>query len=152
MFIVNNRDHIGFRFRLVHNLSKRKLDEFTGCAGDHRTSAIQHWIIGHLAHHPDQEFFQRDIEAQFNIRRSTATGILQLMEQNGLIRRTAVEYDARLKRIELTDKALEEEARCRAKIDEFDKLMTKGIDSQELEICKRVLDKIMKNLEEINPC
>ena len=150
MFTVDKHDHIGFRLRLVHNLTKRKLDEFTGRTDEQKTSAIQHWIIGHLAHNPDREFFQRDIEAQFNIRRSTATGILQLMEQNGFIRRTPVEHDARLKRIELTEKALEEEARCRTKIDEFDRLMTKDIDESELKICKQVLDKIMKNLEEID--
>lgn len=152
MFTVENNLHIGFRLRNVHNLAKRKLDEFTGRVDERRTSAIQHWIIGHLAHHPDEEVFQRDIEAQFNIRRSTATGILQLMEQNGLIHREPVDYDARLKRIVLTEKALAEEARCREKIDRFELLMTKDIDQQELGTFVAVLDKIIRNLEEITPC
>ena len=34
--------------------------------------------------------FQRDVEAEFNIRRSTATGILQLMEKNGFLLREPV--------------------------------------------------------------
>ncbi len=34
-----------------------------------------------------KEIFQKDIEAEFNIRRSTATGILKLMEKNGFINR-----------------------------------------------------------------
>lgn len=49
--------------------------------------------------------FQRDIETQFAMRCSTATGILQLMEQHGLLYREQIVHDARLKRLVLTEKA-----------------------------------------------
>ena len=63
---------------------------------------MQGWIIGYLYQNRDKEVFQRDIQEQFSIRRSTVTGILQLMEKNGLITRSSVERDARLKKLELT--------------------------------------------------
>ena len=48
---------------------------------------------------------RKDIEEEFQIRKSTVTGILQLMEKNGFIYRESVEKDARLKRIVPTKKA-----------------------------------------------
>ena len=54
-----------------------------------------------------QDIYQRDIEDVFEIRRSTATGILQLLERDGYIERVSVPTDARLKKIVLTDKAKE---------------------------------------------
>ena len=60
-----------------------------------------------FAENADRDIFQKDFEEEFSIRRSTATKILQLMEKNGLIERQKVESDARLKKIVLTNKALD---------------------------------------------
>ena len=63
---------------------------------------------------------QKDFEQQFNIRRSTASNILALIEKNGLIQRESVPYDARLKKIVLTDKAIEKIAqKAFDKIEEY---------------------------------
>lgn len=48
---------------------------------------------------------QRDIEAEFNIQRSSATVTLQRMEKRGLITRTPSASDARQKEVHLTAKA-----------------------------------------------
>ena len=69
------------------------------------TTGMQGWIIGFLHRNEDRDMFQRDVEAEFNIRRSTATGILQLMEKTASSA-GAVAYDARLKKLVLTPKAL----------------------------------------------
>ena len=42
--------------------------------------------------------FQRDVEQVFSLSRSTATGILQQLEEKGLLRRESVPSDARLKK------------------------------------------------------
>ena len=49
--------------------------------------------------------YQKDIEEEFRIRKSTVTGILKLLEKNGFIRRESVPQDARLKRIVPTARA-----------------------------------------------
>lgn len=41
--------------------------------------------------------FQKDLETEFCIGRSTVTNILNLMEKKGFVRRESVSYDARLK-------------------------------------------------------
>src|SRR5690606_41099126 len=55
--------------------------------GQDGLTSMQGWIIGYLSKHKEQPVFQRDLEKQFNIRRATASGLLQLMERNGLLRR-----------------------------------------------------------------
>jgi DNA-binding MarR family transcriptional regulator len=50
--------------------------------------------------------FQKDIEKEFDIRRSSATNALQLMEKRGLIIRERVSIDARLKKVSLTEKGI----------------------------------------------
>ena len=49
-------------------------------------------------------YFKKILNPEFNLRPSTATGILKLMEKNGVIRRESTPYDARLKRIVITEK------------------------------------------------
>ena len=61
-------------------------------------TAVQSRVIYYiLVHCQDGPVFQRDIENVFGLSRSTATGILQLLEKNGIIRRESVASDARLK-------------------------------------------------------
>lgn len=58
-------------------------------------------IIIHLFEHG--ETFQRDLENEFQVNRSTITKIVQAMESRGYIRREPVPYDRRLKRLVLTE-------------------------------------------------
>ena len=51
--------------------------------------------------------YQRDIEETFDIRRSSVTNVLQILEKNGYITRESVKDDARLKRLILTNKGQE---------------------------------------------
>ena len=67
---------------------ERGVDELTAMHG---------WILGYLCRNEDKDIFQKDIEAEFKICRSTVTNILKLMEKKGYIRRESVPYDARLK-------------------------------------------------------
>lgn len=52
-----------------------------------------------------KDIFQRDVEFNFQIRPSSATALLQSLENQGLIRREQTASDGRYKRIVLTEKA-----------------------------------------------
>lgn len=54
----------------------------------------------------NRDVFQRDIEKEFDIRRSSTTTALQLMEAKGFIIRQSVTIDARLKKVLLTEKGI----------------------------------------------
>jgi len=53
------------------------------------------------------DVMQKDIEKEFDIRRSTTTNALQIMEKQGLIYRTGVSTDVRIKKVSLTKKGKE---------------------------------------------
>lgn len=141
------RNRIGFEVKTLSNLIKRKLDQSVFCPHSGHPTGMQGIIIGYLYHNQDRDIFQKDIEAQLNIRRSTATGILQLMEKNGLIERAAVSHDARLKKLLLTSKAISLHDDVMKKLNELEKLITRGLSPEEVEAFLATLQKMKKNLE-----
>lgn len=111
------------------------------------TTGMQGWIIGFLHRNEDRDMFQRDVEAEFNIRRSTATGILQLMEKNGFLLREPVAYDARLKKLVLTPKALAVHEGVISRIRATEARITKDVTPEELEQFFAITAKFRRNLE-----
>ena len=101
-----------------------------------------------LSDNDKKDIFQRDIEEEFSVRRSTATGILQLMEKNNLIKREPVSYDARLKKLVLTKKALDIQNEINQEIKAHDKKLSQNISKDDLEIFFKVMKQIRKNLGE----
>jgi len=73
--------------------------------------------------------------------------MLKLMETNGLITKEPVPYDARLKKIVLTDKAIEIHNQIEQNINNLEESISRGITPEETEIFYKVLDKIKANLE-----
>lgn len=123
---------------LDHTSTKRYVDPLTGTHG---------WVIKYLYERQGQDTFQRDLENQFSIRRSTATGILQLMEKNEMIIRQPVDYDARLKKIILTEKAKDCHKMIEAAVEEVENKLVQGLSENELELFFSVIHKMKKNME-----
>lgn len=145
---AEEKRHIGFEMKSVNNMIRRKLDIRFADAGHGELTGMQGPMLGFIHRESSKrDVFQRDIEKEFNVRRSTATVMLQNLEQRGYIVREAVDRDARLKKIVLTDKAvLHNIAICR-EIDTFNRELEAGLTSAEKEEFLRILDKIKKNLE-----
>ena len=88
------------------NLIFRKINQFARENGVEQATPMHGWIIEYLYRHRDAAVFQRDIEREFSITRSTVTNILQLMERKGYIERRSVPQDARLKQLVLTEEGI----------------------------------------------
>ena len=93
-----------------------------------------------------REVFQKDIEDEFDIRRSSVTQIIQLLERDGLIVRESVQRDARLKKLVLTEKAIEIQKVMNGKVRELEAEMQKDISPEEKELFLKILCKIRKNV------
>ena len=126
---------------LDNNSQKEYIDKLTGTHG---------WALGYLHRNRDRDIFQKDFEKEFDIRRSTASHILSLMEENGMITRESVPYDARLKKIVLTEKAMNIEEEVMQFFDKLEQEFERNITKEELEIFYSVLDKINDNIERID--
>ena len=142
--------HVGREIKALNNQIKRVINsrlERQRPQGEYRPTGSQGLILGFLYLHRDKEIYQRDVEAEFHIRRSTATGILQLLEREGLIRRLPVAKDARLKKLELTPKALAIHAQVDQEIQELEAQMLRGLSQTEIEAFFSALCKIRENIE-----
>ena len=138
---------IAFEIKVLANLIKRNLDDGALDDGEEGLTGMQGWIIGYLRANADRAVFQRDLEKDFNIRRATVTGVLQLMERNGLIVREAVEYDARLKKITLTPKAITQHDRVILRFKEFENNLRRGLNEEEIASFFAIAEKLKRNLE-----
>ena len=138
MFKIDKEKLVGFEIKTVHNLLKRDFDKLPIHDKFNNLTGVQKWVVAYLSEHEGQDVFQRDLEEEFSIRRSTATGILQLMEKNDLIIRQTVSYDARLKKLVLTKKASEIQHEIHKEIEKHDKKVREGITEEELE--ERIVD------------
>jgi len=94
--------NVAHLIKVASNEISRGINTF---AGKYGLTGTQVQIIHYLANPPKEYIYQKDIEEEFNIRRSTATNILKTMEKDELIIRRNVKSDSRLKRIVLSDKA-----------------------------------------------
>lgn len=139
---------IGFALKSVNNLIRRKMDGRFEESGLEDICGMQGPILGFISEKSKtQPIFQKDIEKEFNIRRSTATVMLQKLEQKELIVREAVEEDARLKKITVTPKAEAIDAQIRRQVDAFHEELEAGLTKEEKEQFLSILDKIKRNLE-----
>ena len=76
--------HVGGEIRVLSNLIKRCMDD--GMPPE--TTGMQGWIIGFLHRNEDRDMFQRDVEAEFNIRRHGTA--YALWKKNGFLLREPV--------------------------------------------------------------
>ncbi len=141
------KNRIGFEIshcsRLIRrymdaNALKSYIDEMTGTHG---------WALGYFYQNRDRDVFQKDFEKEFDIRRSTASSILSLMEKNGLIERKSVPNDARLKKIVLTQKALELHQKVDAAFCKMEEDISEGISADEMDTLFKIIEKINSNIE-----
>ena len=140
-----DRPHVG---RLIHILShqmKRHSFMTSGDVGD--LTATQKHVLQHILmesmHH---EVYQRNIEEFFQVRRSSATELLKLLEKKGFITRESVEWDARQKRIIPTEKALQVRAEILKDIECMEDCLREGISDAEFENCLATLKKMIGNI------
>lgn len=146
------RNKMGIRMEIMglNNQLRRNADAVTARYGGKHFTGMQSFILAHLYEcaEKNQDVFQRDIEREFYISRSTASGILSLMEKNGLILRLSVPQDARLKKLVPTPKA---EGICRAirsDLDRIDASFENALTPAEKKQMLVYLDKLWKAVEE----
>lgn len=146
---MNSKD-IGKHLAQLNNLIHREISKNESAKNDAspEISRASSGILIYLSVHKDAPVYQRDLEKEFTVRRSTMSKVLSLLESKGLIVRVNVNSDKRLRKIELTDKAALLTDKLKANAVALEQKMTSGISEKELLAFKSTLIKITNNLEE----
>ena len=135
--------HVG---RIIHMLSHQLKGRGTMPEVEMGLTPMQKHVLTFILFETmERDLYQRDIEEEFRIRRSTASGILKLMEKNGYIYRESAKQDARLKQIIPTEKAEKIRPAILKSIEEGEAKMLRGIPKEDVELCKQVLWQMYEN-------
>lgn len=138
--------HIGRKINIVSHKIKRRI----GKVGlEYGISSMQAKILGFIYYNSSKiDIFQKTIEEEFDIRRSSVTSVLTLMEKNELIKRVSVSEDARLKKIIITDKGIEIYKLVHKEIKEIEEIIENTLSEEELNSFIYILEKLTKNISD----
>lgn len=142
---MQNKRHIG---KVIIDLSYQLKRDFEQSAAEHGLTRTQAVIIKYLvAETKKRDVFQKDIEKEFRIRKSSVTSVLQLLEKNEYITRECVKEDARLKKLILTDKAREVNGIIGDGLEKREEKIYMALSANEIEMFFQTMEKISSVLE-----
>lgn len=139
------RKDVGRLIKIISIKLKRILDNKLGDITD-----IQMFILDYLYHNQEKkEIYQKDIESILEVRRSTTTEILNIMEKNGFIMRNGSCNDKRKKIIVLTEKGINYIVRFQKVMVEVENSLLKDISDEDLKVFFMVAEKLKDNINKM---
>ena len=137
---MKKEKEVGKELQMLSRQIKRRMDQ---SVSEYQITGKQVSILLYIYDESKKrDVYAKDIEVAFDMRRASVTGILQLMEKNGIIKREGNAQDARLKKLTLTKKAKEAREKLKEEIEQVETSLTKGISRQELSIFFKIINKI----------
>ena len=108
---------------------------------------VQTHVLLYLQRHGGQAL-QHELADFLRVKPSTAGGVLDRMEEKGLVRRSVSGADARRRLITLTDKGAEQQALFQQSFLDAEEAMVRGFTAQEREALLSLLERVIQNLKE----
>ena len=91
---------------------------------------------------------QHELAEFLRVKPSTVNGVLDRMEEKGLVRRSVSGSDARRRLITLTEKGAEQQALFQQSFLDVEAAMVRGFTQEERETLCALLDRVIQNLKE----
>lgn len=110
------------------------------------TPAQTHVLL-HL-HQSGGQMPQRELLGSLKVKPSTVNGILDRMEEKGLVERTVSGTDARQRLVALTPAGREREEQVKQTFLEAEALIVQGLTKEETDTLRSLLERVIHNLEE----
>lgn len=144
----NEDEHIG---RYINHLSKTLRYTTNSMMLRHGVDITgeQCRVIAYISHRNahGEHVYQRDLEDEFGVKRSSVASILGNLEKSGYIARSVCEEDARIKRITLTEKGLRTSKQMYDNICRLEQYLSNGMTPYEREEFIRLMKLAIENLE-----
>lgn len=136
--------------RAVFNLSCVWRRVIENKMSDLGLSSVQSRMLGYLyfQSRDGKHVFQRELEKEFQIRKSSVTSVIQLMERKGLVRRIPVREDARQKELVLTEQGVAVQETVIGRLEELEALINEVLSPQEREFWFSCIQKMETRLKE----
>ena len=104
-------------------------------------------VLLHL-HQSGGQLPQRELLDSLKVKPSTVNGILDRMEERGLVERTVSGADARQRLVALTPAGQEREKQVKQTFLEAEALIARGLTVEETDTLRSLLERVIHNLEE----
>ena len=138
---------IGLHINKLSRIISRKVDAAVFNAIDDNITVSQAYVIDFITDNTDRDIFQKDLELEFGLKRSSVSLMLNNMEKSDLIKRVPVPEDARLKKIVLTEKAVEISKKISVAIDAVEGRIAESLGEEEVHLFLNMLNKIRTDIE-----
>ena len=140
------------KIKKIQSLIRKSIHNSETFKNNEELTNVIGWTIGFVSRRNQEgiETYQKDVEKEFKISRSTATGLLQNMEKLGYLYREVSDVDSRLKRIVLTEKSIELHKKVVLTFDTVEHNLLKGFTDEEKNQLLSYLIRLEKNLEEVD--
>ncbi|MDY5213036.1 MarR family winged helix-turn-helix transcriptional regulator [Intestinibacter sp.] len=138
---------IGLHINKLSRIISRKVDAAVFNAIDDNITVSQAYVIDFITDNTDRDIFQKDLELEFGLKRSSVSLMLNNMEKSDLIKRVPVPEDARLKKIVLTEKASEISKKISVAIDSVESRIAESLSEDEVHLFLNMLNKIRTDIE-----
>lgn len=142
---LENHKPISFEVKTLYHTIGRKIDSNMREKGIDSITANHGRILGFLSRNSNRDIYQRDIEKEFDISRSTVTNILQLIEKKGYIKRVSTDKDMRLKKLVLTEEGVSTHSQILSCLQLTDEQLIEGIPQEKLNTFYEVCGLIRNN-------
>nr|WP_326183775.1 MarR family transcriptional regulator [uncultured Oscillibacter sp.] len=141
---MQHRNDLGSMLRHCSHLARERMD---ARLSHYDVTPAQTHALLYLHQHGGQAP-QCAVTEFLKVKPSTANGILDRMEEKGLVRRTVSGSDARKRLISLTDKGAEQQTLVQQGFLDTESAMVRGFTPEEAETLLALLERVIQNLEE----
>ncbi len=113
-------------------------------------SSIQSRVLGYLYFQlrEGKKVFQKELEEEFKIRKSSVTSVIQILEKKGLIRRIGVPGDARKKELVLTEQGIAVQETVLERLNRLEGMVYEALSEKERQLWFCCIKKIEERLKE----
>ena len=126
-------------------LAKARMD---ARVSQYDVTPAQTHVLLYLHHHGGGQVLQHELTGHMRVKPSTMNGVLDRMEEKGLVRRSISGRDARRRLITLTEKGEEQQALFQKSFLDTEEAMVRGFTAQEREALLSLLERVIQNLKE----
>lgn len=146
----NDNQYIGHQIKSLDHAIKRHIQHTMMKNGFDELTFMHGWILGYIVRCNGEPVYQKDIEKEFNVGRSSVTGMLQLMESKGYIVRMQSKTDARLKQILITEKGARSVEIINNDRMAVEQALTANLSKEEIELFLGVINVMKENLKKLS--
>lgn len=143
-----HKNRIGYQVKALDHMLRRQAEAFIRENGFDGMSMTNGFIIGYLAENEGSDIFQKDIERQFKVGKSSLAGTLKTMEEKGYIIRQPVLGDTRLKKVCLTDKGRSYIKKIEQGHIQMEEKLRQGLSDEEVQNFLNTVRKMQDNMSE----